>query len=211
LRHRRGVAEPPWIRVHHDNDRLRAPRKTSVSLGGLGSVSDSVPEAKAGVSGPGSLLGSGLGVPVHHGTGLPAGQAHEVTLGTAGGQPRGRERVPKLVRMQPRQADRGAPLRDDLEHTRGGHGAVAADPQVRQRRVRVAGPHAQVAVERQRRLAAVGERAGAAALGAIETARQGCRKKAVSSRPARASRRYRAGPGSPACRTSPTLPRSARP
>jgi hypothetical protein len=57
----------------------------------LTGVPDSVTEAQPGVGGPESLLGGRLGGPVHHGAGLPAGQAHQLALGAASGKPPGRE------------------------------------------------------------------------------------------------------------------------
>jgi hypothetical protein len=66
--------------------------------------------------------------------------------------------------MQARQADRCATVGDDVEHTRGGHGAVAADPQVGQASVGMAGSHTQVAIQREGCLAAVGKHARPPAL-----------------------------------------------
>jgi site-specific recombinase XerD len=116
------------------------------------------------VAGPSSLGGRSPGVAVDHGAGLPSGNQHQLVLVAALGQPARGEGVPKLVRVHFRQPRRSGAVVDDLIDPRGGHGPVAADPEVGQMGEPMLLPSPQVAVERLGGLAADRERPGAAAL-----------------------------------------------
>ena len=113
-----------------------------------------------GLAGPGVRGRSA--VALQHGAGLPAGQAHQVGLPAAFGQPLVREGVAQLVWVQAGQASLLAAASQHLHQAPSGQPAVQPKPQPGQRGVLVASPGAKVAVqggaglvaERQRPLAA---------------------------------------------------------
>src|SRR6266498_1595723 len=99
----------------------------------------------AGVGGRGAIA-------LQHDAGLPAGDAHEVDLTAALGEPRVREGVPELVRTQPIDPRLLAAAANQLVEAELRQRALLAEPEVFGRGVRVLGADAKVAVERDRRL-----------------------------------------------------------
>jgi hypothetical protein len=101
------------------------------------------------------LTGAGVGgrgaVPLQHRTGPPPGQAHQVGLSPALGEPLMREGVAELMRVQVRQAGLAAATPKHLDQTPGGQAALEPQPQPRQDRVLVPGPNTKVAIEDDRR------------------------------------------------------------
>ena len=84
---------------------------------------------------------------MQHGAGLPAGQAHQVGLPAAFGQPLVGEGVAQLVRVQAGQTSLLAAASQHLHQAPSGQPALRPKPQPGQRGVLVARPGTQVAVQ----------------------------------------------------------------
>ena len=81
----------------------------------------------------GAFVGRARRVAGEHRSRLPAGEAHQVTLGTAAGQPVMRERVPELVRVKLGKPDLATPVLDHLVDAARRESTLLAEPQPRDR------------------------------------------------------------------------------
>ena len=87
------------------------------------------------------------GVALEHVLARPTGYAHEAPLAAALGEPRVRERVAKLVRVDVADARLFGAASEHLRHPRGRHPSLAAEPQPVLVRPGMAAADAELAVE----------------------------------------------------------------
>ena len=111
-----------------------------------GGLLEPVARGKASVGIPRAFVGCARRVAGEHRACLPAGEAHQVTLRTAAGQPVMRERVPKLVGVKLGKADLVAPVLDHLVDAARRESTLLAKPQPGIGRVRMRGTGTDVPV-----------------------------------------------------------------
>ena len=105
---------------------------------------------------PRAFIGSARRVASKHCPRLPAGEAHQVTLRSAAGQPVMRERVPELMRMKLGKPDLVTPILDHLVDAARRESALLAEPEPRVGRVWVRRAGSDVPINVARGLGPVG-------------------------------------------------------
>ena len=102
--------------------------------------------------------GTGLGcarrIPLNHRSRLPARQLHEVTLGTARGQPGVGESVSQLVWVDSSDPSLGRATSNHLPDAGVGHAPLLPAPQPRELGTRVLGPLPKITIQRLGRFGA---------------------------------------------------------
>jgi hypothetical protein len=112
-----------------------------------GSLKASESFGRAAISSTSALVGQARAVAPEHLRRAPAGEAHQVALLAAAGEPLVGERVSELVSVEALQAGRPAAPGDELRQSRGRQRPVLTDPEGRGVRARVSPPEAPVAVD----------------------------------------------------------------
>jgi hypothetical protein len=138
----------------------------------------------------GAFVCCARGVAGEHGARLPAGEAHQIALRAAAGQPIMRERVPELMRMKIGKADLGTSVLDHLVDAARRDSALLAEPAPRVGSVRMSRAGADIPVNVRAALVPMGRTISRRPLAMMRTTRE---RRSTSDEPA-SSALYRSPP-----------------